>query len=288
MTEDDIRHEIAHLARAELHTADLPGSLWFFTEMLGMREAARQGDSVYLRCEDDPYHHSLKITRHNESGLALLGWRTTSREALERRAVALERAGLGAGYTKGDAGVGETFAFTSPDGHPMELVWDLERFYHPNLPLPGALATHASSSRRPVPSRRLDHVSILASNVTTQREALEQSLGFTTLDHLADGGTEHGAWLSVNSLGHEIAIIRDVSDSPGGLHHLAFWHGSPQYVSQFAEVARQNGLAADAGSDIPGLTEGASLYVLEPGGNRIELIGDTNILRIRPEWETRA
>src|SRR5215218_3478537 len=43
------RYEIAHLAHAEMYTADLEGSLSFFQQLLGMRETARQGDSVYLR-----------------------------------------------------------------------------------------------------------------------------------------------------------------------------------------------------------------------------------------------
>src|SRR3954462_14765699 len=107
------RYEIAHLAHAEMYTADLEGSLWFFQQLLGMREVARQGDSVYLRCYEDPYHHSLKVTAAGVPGLANLGWRTTSADALERRAAALDKAGLGRGWTKGDLGVGRTFAFES-------------------------------------------------------------------------------------------------------------------------------------------------------------------------------
>ena len=91
------RFELAHLAHAELLTPNMEGTLWFFTELLGMREVARQGDSVYLRCYEDPYHHSLKVTGADAPGLANLGWRTTSAEALERRAVALDAAGRGPG-----------------------------------------------------------------------------------------------------------------------------------------------------------------------------------------------
>ena len=78
------RFELAHLAHAELLTPNMEGTLWFFTELLGMRTVARQGDSVYLRCYEDPYHHSLKVTAADAPGLANLGWRTTSAEALER------------------------------------------------------------------------------------------------------------------------------------------------------------------------------------------------------------
>lgn len=122
MSTGPVSHEIAHLAHAEMFTPDLDGSLWFFRTLLGMRETARQADSVYLRCYEDPYHHSLKLTAAERPGLGMLGWRTTSQDALERRAIALDGAGLGSGFSTGDIGVGRTYRFTSPDGHPMELV----------------------------------------------------------------------------------------------------------------------------------------------------------------------
>ena len=47
-------NELAHMAHAELYTPDLEGSLWFFTQLLGMRETASHQGSVYLRCYEDP------------------------------------------------------------------------------------------------------------------------------------------------------------------------------------------------------------------------------------------
>lgn len=44
------RFELAHMAHPELSTPDMEASLWFFTQLLGVREAARGGGSVYLRC----------------------------------------------------------------------------------------------------------------------------------------------------------------------------------------------------------------------------------------------
>jgi catechol 2,3-dioxygenase-like lactoylglutathione lyase family enzyme len=74
------RFELAHLAHIEMFTANMEGSLWFFKQLLGMREVDRQGDSVFLRCYEDPYHHSLKLTAADQPGLGNIGWRTTSAE----------------------------------------------------------------------------------------------------------------------------------------------------------------------------------------------------------------
>ena len=148
MTPSPARFELAHMAHAELFTPDLEGSLWFFTQLLGMRETGRQQGSVYLRCYEDPYHHSLKLTEHDRPGLGVVGWRTTSSDSQERRAAALDKAGVGKGWTKGDLGVGRTFAFESPDGHQMELVWDVEKYTAPPE-LRSRILTRRS--RRPLP-----------------------------------------------------------------------------------------------------------------------------------------
>ena len=62
-------HDIAHLAHAELLTPEPEKSLWFFTEILGLTENGRSGDSVYLRTWDDYEHHSLKLTLSGEKTL---------------------------------------------------------------------------------------------------------------------------------------------------------------------------------------------------------------------------
>ena len=287
----DARFDLAHMAHAELYTPDLDGSLWFFTQLLGMRETARHEGSVYLRCYEDPYHHSLKLTERDQPGLGNVGWRTTSADALERRAAALDEAGLGKGWTKGDLGVGRTFAFQSPDGHPMELVWDVEKYTAPTE-LQSRILTRRS--RRPLqglPPRRLDHINLMASDVTEQKELFEKTLGFGTRERVVDvagGGTEIGAWMSVNVLGHEVAIMRDSTGSKGRLHHLAFWYGVPQHNTDAAELCREYGIQIEAGPDVHGITQGAFLYVFEPGGNRIELFGNSGILQFEPDYETRA
>ncbi len=282
------RFELAHMAHAELFTPNMEGTLWFFKELLGMREVAQHNGSVYLRCYEDPYHHSLKVTEGNEPGLGNVGWRTTSADALERRATALDKAGVGKGWTKGDLGVGRTFAFESPDGHPMELVWEVEKYRAPEDLRSKILTRRSKRPLQGLPPRRLDHINLMASDVSLQKEVFEQALGFDTRERVVDftSETEIGAWMSVNMLGHEMAIMRDATGSKGRLHHLAFWYGVPQHNSDAAELCREYGIEIEAGPDVHGITQGAFLYVFEPGGNRIELFGNSGILQLEPDYET--
>ena len=121
-------HDIAHLAHAELLTPEPEKSLWFFTEILGLTENGRSGDSVYLRTWDDYEHHSLKLTAHTTSGLRRTGLRASSPEALKRRVADVDAAGLGIGWQEGDLGIGPTYLCRDPDGHEIELYYETEWF----------------------------------------------------------------------------------------------------------------------------------------------------------------
>ena len=89
--------DVAHLGHLELLT-DMPeASLDFFVNVYGLTESGREGDSVYLRAWDDYEFHTLKLTASNTTGMAHVGYRTSSRAALERRVKAIEAMFLSAG-----------------------------------------------------------------------------------------------------------------------------------------------------------------------------------------------
>lgn len=58
--------DVAHLAHVEIYSPKPDETLWFLKEPLGMEEASRSGQSVYLRAYEDFYHHTLKITEAKE------------------------------------------------------------------------------------------------------------------------------------------------------------------------------------------------------------------------------
>lgn len=123
--------EVAQLAHVELLTPKPDETLRFFTELLGLQETEREGQSVYLRAYEDFYHHTLKLTEAPKAGLGHVAWRTTSPQALERRVAALESSGLGLGWSEGDHGHGPAYRFTTPAGHPMELLWEVAYYQVP-------------------------------------------------------------------------------------------------------------------------------------------------------------
>src|SRR5260221_7756665 len=166
--------EVAQLAHVELLTPKPDDTLWFFKELLGLEESGREGQAVYLRAYEDCYHHALKVTESVQAGMGHVAWRTTSPQALERRAKAIEATGLGKGWIEGDLGHGRAYQFTSPDGHKMEPFWDVNYYKAPPEKRTRLLDRPQERPVHGIPVRRLDHVNFIASSVTPNREFMAE------------------------------------------------------------------------------------------------------------------
>ena len=278
--------DVAQLAHVEILSPKPDETVRFFTDLLGMEVSDRAGQSVYLRAYEDLYHHSLKVTEAAQPGMAHLAWRAMSPGALERRVAALDASGLGRGWSEGDRGHGRAYQFATPDGHAMELLWDVEYYRAPEEKRTRLLNRPQKRPLQGVPVRRLDHVNLLASNVTPTRDFLMERLGFRLREHvvLNDGG-EAGAWLSVSPLVHEVAIMGDRTGARGRLHHVCYWYGYPQHVMDSADIFTEYGIEIEAGPGKHGISQAFFMYVFEPGGNRVELFGDAGYLILDPAWK---
>jgi catechol 2,3-dioxygenase len=278
--------EIAHLASVELYSPKRKESVAFFTELLGMYVVRTDKDATYLRGYEDPYAYSLKITDAAEPGPGIATFRTHSRQALERRAAVLEAEGLGEKWIDNDFGHGRAYLFHTPDGHPMKLVWDVEYATVAEADKTGLRNRPSKRPSQGIPVRRLDHINYLCSDVTVNKNALMQHLGFNLSEHIVmDDASELAAWLRTTALAHDVALMKDPTPAKGRLHHIAFWYGIPQHLMDVAELCVQAGIKIEAGPGKHGISQALFLYVIEPGGNRIELFGDSGYLIFDPTWK---
>jgi catechol 2,3-dioxygenase len=279
--------DVAQLAHTELLTPKIEESLSFFRDILGMQETGRAGQSVYLRAFEESYHHSLKLTEAATAGMGHCAWRTSSPQALERRVAAVEATPFAGTWTDGDVGHGPAYAFRTPDGHEMELLWDVDRAAIPQ-------EEHSLLKNRPqrrpltgVPVRRIDHVNLLAQDVGATNDFLMEALGFRLREQiLAPGGGLRAVWLSVSPLVHEIAVMHDGLEQRGRMHHLCYWYGTAQHLEDVADAMLDHDIFVEVGPGIHGVTRAKFLYVREPGGNRIEFFGDTGYLILDPDAPT--
>lgn len=280
--------DLAQLAHIEILTPDLDGSVRFFTSLMGLSETERRGESVYLRGYEERQHHSLKLTRSARPGLGHVSWRARSPQALARRVAALEVSGRGRGWIDGDAGHGRAYQFETPAGHRWELFWDVEYVQTPAAEQSGLLNRPSRRPARGIPARRLDHYNLTAPDVGGERDFLVAVLGFKEREAVVtdDGAVTIASWLSVTNLSHDLALVPEGSSASGRFHHVCFYGGTNEALFDLADLCREHGIVVEHGPGRHGIGKTTFLYMMEPGGNRIEMVGDPGALIFDPAFET--
>ncbi len=279
--------DIAQLVSVALYTPKLEASVKFFHDLLGLEVSHQDGQSVYLRAYEDFYQYTLKLTEARQAGLEQVTWRASSPEALQRRVKAIEASGRGIGWTDKDYAHGSSYQFCTPDGHRQTILWELD-YCDASPELKSKLRNRPSKRPlRGVPVRRIDHVNLMVHDVPANREFFMTVLDFKLREQkIGDGGAEVGAWLSVSALAHELALMRDSTGSHARFHHVAYWYGAPQHLLDIADIFAERDVRIESGPAKHGTTQAYFLYCFEPGGNRVELFGDTGYLIFDPAWKT--
>ncbi|MFI6793007.1 catechol 2,3-dioxygenase [Nonomuraea sp. NPDC050383] len=277
--------DIAHLGHVELFTPDPDRSLWFFTQLLGMTENGRSGESVYLRSWDDYEHHSLTLTAHPTSGLRRTALRTSSEQALNARVKALEEAGMGGAWVEDEPGIGPLYVTRDPDGHEIALYWESEWYEAPPELRPGLKNQPQAKPCQGVGVRRLDHVNFLAAEVAPSSGFTHRLLGARPTEQIVlDSGRLSAQWLTFTNKSYDIVYTEDRSGSRGRLHHVAFATDSREDILRAADLCLDNGVHIETGPHKHAIQQTFFLYVYEPGGNRIELCNPLTRLVLAPDW----
>src|SRR5215212_9135326 len=249
--------DLAHIGHAELLTPAPERSLEFFTQVLGMEEEARAGQSVFLRGWGDYQRYCLKLTESPRAGLGHMALRAWSQDGLESRASAIEAAGLGEGWIDGDQ---------------MEIYYEAERYSAPEHLRPSLKNQPQRYTGRGASIKRLDHVNLLAEDVRANRDFAEEVLGYRLYERIElDDRSEAGAWLSLSIAAHELIYVRDAYAARGRLHHLAFWVDTREEVLRAADLFLDNEVEIEAAPSKHAVAQGFFLYGFEPGGNRVEV-----------------
>ncbi|MBY4891807.1 VOC family protein [Rhodobacteraceae bacterium N5(2021)] len=277
--------DIAHLGQVEMLTDRFEESLDFFTRVYGLKVSALAGDSAYLRAWDDYEFATLNLTASHTTGVAHIGYRATSPEALERRVAAIEASVYKVhGWTDGDQSHGRAFRFEDPFGHVFEIYYDTVRYQADAAGRP-TLKNTASAFTGAAP-RRIDHVNLLAPDVAEFRTFMETCLGSRVTEYIQlDNGRTGGAWFTINNKTYDLACTEDHSGGTARLHHLTYATDQREDILRAADIFLQNGVHIETGPHKHAIQGTFFLYVWEPAGNRVELANSGARLILAPDWE---
>ena len=188
--------DLAHLGHVEILTPKPEESLKFFTQVFGMTESGRKGESVYLRAWDDYERATLKLTASKTNGIVHTAFRARSPEALERRVKALKDTPHHVGWNDGDIGHGPAYQCRDPDGHLIELYYETE-WYQPPAELKPALKNQAQKyPARGISVRRLDHINFFAVDIPGARKFFMDKLGMRLTEQIVFESGEQAIWLN--------------------------------------------------------------------------------------------
>lgn len=282
---------IAHIGTINLGTPDLEKSLWFYRDVLGMEEVARDGDVAYLRCYMELGHHSLVLTQQEESIVNSYGFRVGRPQDVELFAQELARQEIETVEVPAgtEHGRGTAVRFQLPGGtHPFELYYDVERPLAPEH-LRSKLPSN-SSRRRGLGARRIDHFNIQADpgHINQAESWVRANLGFKRREFamLPDNPTTvMASWMSVTSQVHDLAIVANRSELNGQLHHVAFNLENFSDALTAADILADLDVTIGVGPGKHGIGQAMYLYVFDPGsGHRVELYaGGYQIFD--PDWQ---
>lgn len=281
--------DVAHLGHVEVYTDKFEESLDFFTRVYGLTESGRDKGSVYLRAFDDYEFHSMKLTRHHTTGVGHIGYRVSSLQALERRVAAIEKAGYGIGWVDGDMGHGRAYRFADPFGHVFELYWDTVK-YRDRAPLSERPSLKNISQRfhgRGCCPRRIDHLNLLAADVSKFRDFMVTCLGSRVTEMIQlDNGRIGGCWFTVNNKTYDLACTEEHGGGNGRLHHVTYATDQREDILRAADIFLENGVHIETGPHKHAIQGTFFLYVWEPAGNRVELANAGARLILEPDWKT--
>lgn len=282
---------IAHAGAINLGTRDLERSLWFFRDLMGMEEVARDGDVAYLRGYQELVHHSLVLTQQNDARVNAYSFRVQRPQDVELfrdqfEASDIEVLELGSGH---EHGRGAAIRFLTPwSEHPFEFYYDIEKPLAPEA-LRSRLPT-SSSKRRGLGVRRLDHFNIQTSPGTINQAErwLQENMGLKRREYIMmpdHPTTLMASWMSVTNQMHDVAIGVNRLEQTAQLHHVAFNLENYHDVLTAADQIRDLDVEWGVGPGKHGVGQAMYLYVHDPGsGHRVELYsGGYHIFD--PDWE---
>lgn len=264
-------HYFSQMAHVEVLTTDLEKSVHFFGDVVGMDITGKEGNSVYLRAWGDYFHHTLKLTQSDKSGLGHIGWRADSPEALEEAVAYLESIGAGLGWDSGDLGHGKAYRFKSPEGHIHEIFWDVVWLREEGERGSVYADRYASNRLQGANPRRFDHVTYMVSKGKyAEEKAFWKALGLRNPDEIriTDDMPPIGGLFTTANLSHDIAIFTDPNIEPNQavLNHICWNVDSREEVLLALDYFIEKGYKSVMGAPTRHKAdEGFFIYIIDPG-----------------------
>jgi len=257
----------------QLRVLDLEAAVRHYAEVIGLWEAARDGQGrVYFKAWDEHDHHSVVLREADTAGMDFMGFRVDSPATLKKLAEDIKASGLCTELQWIKAGehlrTGERFRFTVPTGHAIELFAEKDKTGN-GMPLVNP-EVYPDGLKGMSPTR-FDHCLLYGDDLDGSVKLFTEVLGFTLTEQVVAGPDklQIAAFLTCSNKPHDVAFIRHPEKNK--LHHVSFLLDNWGEVLKAADIITRKRVSIDIGPTRHGITRGETIYFFDPSGNRNEV-----------------
>jgi catechol 2,3-dioxygenase len=258
--------DITRASHVVLDVQDLAASRRFYEELIGLLVTEAEDDVIYLRGVEEACHHSLVLRRAAEAQARRVGFRVRREADLDAAKTWFERRGLPAELVDVPY-QGKTLQATDVAGTPLELVARMTT-------VPRKIV--AFSTFKGAAPARLDHYQLHVADVPTATE-MYADLGFRISEYVSLDGTPDtslfGSFMARKGNANDVVLV--ANEGPR-LHHFAYIiHEVATTMLRTCDLASALGYAPSIewGPARHGLGSEMFLYLRDPDGHRVELLG---------------
>jgi catechol 2,3-dioxygenase len=243
--------KVTGLRGIELGVTDLTHSAAFYSHVWGLDPVVSEEDTIHLRANGGE-HHVVTLRERPKAGMLGVHFSAPDRTAVD--ALHAKANAFGAKVTTGpaelprSAGGGYGFAFSTPEGHVLNISSDVAE--HPNV---------VSDRSKPL---KLSHVVLNSANIEEQTKFFIDLLGFKWSD-----STDMMDFVRCCADHHSIAMAR--GDGPS-LNHMAYEVASIDGLMRGAGRMKASGFNIEWGVGRHGPGDNVFSYFVEPNGFVVE------------------
>ncbi len=265
-TDHQPRFDITRMSHVVLDVSDLAASLRFYVDLLGLVVTLADDDVVYLRGVEEACHHSLVLRQATTPTCRHIGLRVRTAADLDGADAYFGERGLATEWVDAPH-QDRTLRVIDDSGVPLELCAGM-----PTQPRQALRFEQFSGAA----AKGLDHVQVLVPDVL-KATTFYAALGFRITGYASRGGSPDGPYRSVfmsrKDNANDLVLLQNGGPS---LHHLAYVVSDPTLtLSRVCDLASGMGRrdAVEWGPGRHGLGFEQFLYLLDPDGHRVELLG---------------
>jgi catechol 2,3-dioxygenase len=259
---------VLRMGRIELKVLNLEKSVEYYTNVIGLEETGRMGNSVYFKAWDEYDHHSLILTKSKSAGVAHVAFKVETLDDLAYFEKQIERFGLTTTRISNNTRLaeGEAVHFILPTGQHCELYYEID-FLGTAV---GNLNPHPwPLNKKGIAPHRLDHCLLTGDDLKTVTRFFVEALNFRQSERITTVDQQEliATFLFTSNKAHDIAFVKGPDTK---LHHVGFHVEDVNAVFKAADILSMYEVPFDVTPTRHGVTRGQTTYFYDPSGNRNE------------------